>query len=415
MTRAPKPVRATLKALWREFQRCSNLYLPLYHELFRPWPDLSGYDAVDVGESFAKAFADHFQDDWEEWHGPDDVSFFGRFFGSDDGLEDFEKLAESAYLTVCEVGPTDPEYKHALPPEHGHHGWLKLLSDMAFGYPTPLLRCEFTVWDENERTGLEEELARLGTPEGGGTPYPLHPFHMRLVHSVFTSSMAAIELILDDDRGLLIDNNVWGLPISFSSGTDQAEVKRGEEHAVDQGEIAVEQKQEFLWPVLEFWYDGMWHLRFNTGDDIESGTFPQKQGFDAYQMLLSRPNVNISPETLLKLEGAVVQQAERSLPRKGLRRQLAHINKEIDDTINEERKQELRQQHAHLLERIEKAGGSVPSIPRLLTKRVDERFRRIRAEIKEQMPRFAEYLEGTITSEDCEFMYRPGPTRRTNS
>lgn len=226
MTKAPKPRRASLKALWREFRRCSYAYPPLYHDLFCPWPDLSQYGVDDVCKSFRQAFAPKFQDAWEEWHGPADVAFFGRFFGNNEGLDEFKRLAESAYLMVCEIGPDEPNFENFVyPVEHGYHGWPKLLNDMAYGYPTPLLRCEVNYWEVNEQTGIEEEeLVRVGTPENGGSPFPLHPFHWRLANSVFTSSMAAIELILDDDRGVLIGDWTWGFPLSFSTSNQEDEV-----------------------------------------------------------------------------------------------------------------------------------------------------------------------------------------------
>ncbi|HEX4129570.1 MAG TPA: hypothetical protein VHZ24_05970 [Pirellulales bacterium] len=219
-----KPIQASLKSLLREFTRCSHRYPPLYYELFCPSSDLSQYEAHEVCDSFRQAFADRFSDAWESWHGPDDVSFFGRFFGSSEGLEEFTRLAESAYLIVCEIGPSDPNFKNFNhSPDHGYHGWLKLLHDMAHGYPTPLLRCEFGVWDEGEKPRTEEELARIERLEENDAPYPLHPFHFRLTQSVFTSSMAAIELILDDEQGLLVGDWTWGFPISFSNGDDERE------------------------------------------------------------------------------------------------------------------------------------------------------------------------------------------------
>jgi hypothetical protein len=247
-TRAPKPVEATLKSLWREFRRCSDRYPPLYHELFGPWSDFSQFEAQDVCESFRQAFEDRFHDGWEEWHGSGDVPYFGRFFGNSEGLEEFKKLAESACLVMCEIGPTFENFVY--PVDLGFHGWLKLLNDMADGYPTPLLRCEYSVWDwdESDQARMFEEAERVGTLEDG-TPYPLHPVHWRLAHPLFMSSMAAIELILDADRGLLIGDSTLGLPVSFSGGIDEHEPVTPVTGATTQNETTVEMEEGFSAPL----------------------------------------------------------------------------------------------------------------------------------------------------------------------
>lgn len=425
MTRAPKPVRATLKALWREFRRCSNVYRPLHHELFLPWADisLSQYDVLDVCRSFRTAFADRFQDEWEKWHGPDDIRYFGRFFGSGDGLDEFTKLAESSYLTACEIGANESDSGfHSYPPEHGYHGWLNLLTDMAYGYPTPLLRCEFAVWDENERTGLEEELARVGSPEGGSPPYPLHPFRMRLVHPVFTSSMAAIELILDDDRGLLIGEPVWGLPISFSGRADEVEHVAVPQKAEEQAEPAEEREEGFFGPVRQFSYDGaVWHLASDTDHGGKPQLFlTEGKGFAVYSELLRQPNRMISPVDLLyythQIAMAVLGSEGRQDDTKGiskLRNEILRLTEEIAHTEDADLRTELERERKDLLSSkkfVQNEFGR-PRRERTpyeeFTNQVFGQLIRARNRIAIKMPRFAAYLRKAVRANGADFYYFP--------
>ena len=102
------------------------------------------YDVKDVCRSFREAYADKFGTGWEQWDGPDDVEFFGRFYGSPDGLEEFRIFAESARRLVCEMGVGDWDTDVL-----GYHGWLQLLENRAAQYPTPLLRRDEDIfmWD----------------------------------------------------------------------------------------------------------------------------------------------------------------------------------------------------------------------------------------------------------------------------
>lgn len=145
--RTPKAVRASLKALWREFNRCSNQYPPLYHEMFMHSYDLTRFDVGKVCESFRRAFHGKFGEGWEEWSGTKDCCVFGRFFGDGKGIEEFKRLAESAYLVVCEIDAMDVTTDSPRgytrdweggPLGYGYYGWLRLLHDMAHGYPPPV-------------------------------------------------------------------------------------------------------------------------------------------------------------------------------------------------------------------------------------------------------------------------------------
>ena len=429
MTRAPKAVRATLKALWREFRRCSQRYPPLYHEVV-DYPEalrvqLSQYDVLDVCKSYRQGFAEHFNEDWECWHGPDDVAFLGRFFGNSEGIEEFTEYAESAYWVISAIDPGDYYVKNSYDSGQGwgYHGWLKLLHEMAIGYPTPLLRMTGRIVLEEYRP------AYLATPESEGVPYPADVCCLGLAHSVFTSSMAAIEIILNDSNALLIGEDTTGIPISFSEPSGKKPVRHlqqtpesGQPHSKqDTNSWPTEpQKHLFLPPILEFYFDGAWHLQFDTGNNKETGSFPKTKGFEAYRMLLSQPNIHCSAPDLLQLQGRVVLGAEKSGPeiigeegRTELDREIEQLKHEFEDCLNPGRQQELLEELEGLSRRKNAARGrrgwprTMPTVGRLHTKRLHGQFKRIRDMIRREMPIFAEYLGCTVPAEGGDFSYRP--------
>jgi hypothetical protein len=166
-----------------------------------------------------------------------------------------------------------------------------------------------------------EVLKQRGTPEGGGTPYPLHPLHSMLAHSVFTSSMVAIDYLLDHSRAFPIGEADWPSPFSFwverpeeeepPADQDKAEGE-GEEITVAQQNkeaeqvAATEQTKETVQKVnriqpsvLEFNFDDLiWTLRFHTGTKVEHWRFHDSAGLHVYRKLLSQPNVRLRADTL---------------------------------------------------------------------------------------------------------------------
>ncbi len=428
MASAPKSVRSSLKSIWREFNRCADRYPPLFHEMmetcdFRPAP-------LGVCDSFRKAFTDRFDDEWEQWHGPVDW-FFGRFYGNGEGLQEFKKLAKSAYMVLCTVRSEHSEFS-VYQDNWGWHGWMRLLHYMAYGYPTPLLRGTFDRWGNWGSDSTEEEVAAFGTPDDDGAPYPLHPFHWRLEHSVFVSSASAIELIVDDDRGLLVGEWTFGLPISYSGrSAEPVEVADDEEQAdtedTEPSEITEERDPDIKWPILDFRYDGVWHLEFDYGGGIEKGTYPDKAGFSAYQMLLRQRGKWIPTEDLLELQGAVVEESAGSGERKFGPEGMAQLSKEIEArraTLVWEQDSDERIRLMDELEDLEKRKKSairkfgqprtLPGTGQKLTKRLHEQFRQIRrmlVEDKNPMYRLALHLEGTVAAEGEGFRYTPPMSR----
>jgi hypothetical protein len=410
---APKPIRAALKALRRQFERCSRLYPAIYHELFEPWwdLDLSGSTVEAVYGAFRDADAETFGDQWQEWHGPADIAYFGRFYGSDgQGLDEFRKLAESAYLVLREIDPSLPD--------QNYHGWVRMLHTMAHGHPTPLLRSEFDVWQLEG--AAESELEKWGT-SADGVRYPLHPFHWALVHDVFASSIAAIDLILDDESGLLVGPFIAEFPISFSTRNESQSIADFEGEPSDGPQEPI-QEPTALGPVREFRFDGVWHLQYDAADHIEAATLPDEPGLRVYKFLLDRPNPDklFSPLTLLKETSQIKTSVESTaevddvIGRLGLAElsgEIKRLQHDIDDTVDPLRQSELEEKLRGLLATKRSAVNPFGRSRKLGGSRVDStihaQLKRARDRIEKQMPEFARYLKRTITANGGDFAYHP--------
>lgn len=420
---ASKPVRVTLKGIWRQFKKCSYTYQPLLHELFVPAENRSVASACLVSEtskapkvwqSFKEAYQDHFKDGWEEWHGPRNGDFFGRFYGCGDALKEYQRLADSTNLVMREIDDTLPH--------DGSEGWTRILHDLAHGFPTPLLRSEFTVWEDRQIDDLSSDQIHewCSEPEKGGVPYPLHPFHWKLTHDVVTSSMAAIEVILDDEGALLVGDASWGISFSFPR-----EIEDETEDEIE-GEIEDEETAELGPPpvtgrVRKFEFDGTWHLEFDTGKGIEKATFSKSKGLSIYEVLLKQPEKFFSAgELLVKVgqvkgfeEGSKADYTYDCKEKKELRTRIDEVKKEIDDTVNVERLQELEEELSQLKNQwasdVSHFGRSKklndPEERRKM--QVKSQIFRARQKIAIHMPRFGEYLRVTVKVVGGDFSYHP--------
>ncbi len=324
--------RGTLKALRREFRRCSNQYPALYHEQWQPHHSLAEYDLEEVCGSFRKAFAEELGDGWQEWNMPDDVevSSFGRYFGSGDGLSEFETLAESVYWVVGAIDfrPADlgesfvvsfnaPMFRSMLPErgDRGYDDWLSLLYRIGLEYPSPLLTCGHRMWALGKGPD-DASIDSLGQKEGG-SPFPLHPYHLFIRQPLFAASVAAIDIILGKPRfvavGAEIDPDKLLAAFEELENADFAAVEELEQ--ADGGKppsqprrLTVQAEESLQWPVLDFTLIGEnWHLKFDTGHGIEEHPFPDYEGFCVYAKLLRNPNIRISPE---ELEGMVLPEPD---------------------------------------------------------------------------------------------------------
>ncbi|MEN6495861.1 MAG: hypothetical protein ABFD16_16385 [Thermoguttaceae bacterium] len=370
MTTMTKPVRFALKALWREFKRCSERYPPLYCDLFSP----------DDYDNFKDSYSG-----WHEWQSEEGGQQY-RFYGNPDGLPEFTSLADSAFLVLSKLGQRK---------EGDYLSWVSLLHHHAFTTPTSLLRGS---------THVDEK----APPRGKIGPYSFQPQFTRLAHSLYLSSMALCEILVDPDKVLWLDE--------YSQVYEhEAEEEREVGHAADeQPEI------DLTPPLLQFSFDGVWCLRTTT----ETGRFPDAKGFAAYRKLVTQPGVGMKSEELLGLHGAVVASAESAGSpgaelldldgEKTVWKEIELLQKEADDTIAQDRLREIQDRQNELFEIVKKAkdrGGNrrtMPIIARTLANRVHSQLRNARTMIRKQMPELAEHLKANTTSQGGLFIYRPG-------
>jgi|GEM_PF-4994338 len=417
---APKPVRDALMGVRQQFDRCSRLYAPIFHELFAPWMDmdLGGSDVDEVCGAFYCAYMPEFMDQWQEWHGPEDARYFGRFYGHyGAGLYDFQRLAESAYLVLQSVD--------RCLSDDGYHGWLKIVHDMAHSYPTPLLRSDSDTWYLEEPT---EEVLESYTETDAGIRYPLHPLHWVLKHDVFASSMAAIDLILDPDRAILVGDWIDEFPVCF--GEESESESRFDRTVTDSGLKETEMSPRFNPPILQFRFDGSWHLAFDAGTSIEKATIPQRRrdGLAVYRTLIENPGKPFSWVTLLR-ETSQIQTAEvggakpddmfDALGLADLREELQRLEREIDDTVDFERRRKLEEEQKDLLKTASVTKDRWGRPRKLGQKRhvaaIQMQLKRARDRIKDQMPQFAEYLRRMVSADGTDFKYEPLTASRSGN
>lgn len=372
-TNPTKPMRAALKAVWREFRRCADRYAPLYHELFQPCDSDEQHqdDGLSVCAAFREANKDRFAAPWEEWHATEDGQLFGRFTGAAEGLDEFRRLAESGYLVVLELGLGWPDY--------GYQGWLMLIHEMANSYATPLLRSELSHWglEHLADTDYDDQVFDLtekwAVPTDGSVSYPLHPFHWTLHGNVFTASMAAVELILDADKALLVGDYIGDFPLAI---VDQSEDRSGShvygEHGrtseieIDAAEVCSSAGTKGApdiaashGPLRRFAFSqkwNRWEIRFDE-DNPNDTIVPDLQGLHYIAILLRHPDsemwyweLNVeagfgvppSAQQIAILEAACSKQEiiGKSEMRE-LRRHIQSVGEELACTLNPERRAEL--------------------------------------------------------------------------
>jgi len=177
-------------------------------------------------------------------------------------------------------------------------------------------------------------------------------------------------------------------------------------------------------PVLQFQFDGAtWHLKFGA----ETGHFTKDMhGFRLYETLIKNPDTDLMVLDLEQKAGL-----GRSITEKGgqgradaavdptglkkIRERLQELQREIDDTVNEERIAELKQQRQDILtyhdKQVNKHGR--PRSIGVLTEleqarvRVHNSLTRARELIAKSMSAFAKYLENTIQWNSPCWSYRP--------
>ena len=208
--RLDKPFRANLRAVWREFKRCSEMYRPLYHEqLYCPARDNERMLTKDEWENFIVANPEPDDPDanWWIWNRMSPVFGLGRFWGCPDGLHEFKMLAESAAVVFDEM---------ELPiTSTCFLGWLQFIHELSCGNQLPLLLSTHSVWDgvyNSLHDYGDEHLSKWHcTPDGAGD-YPHHPYRLLLKHSVFIASMTLIESVLDPDSVMITSDALDEFP-----------------------------------------------------------------------------------------------------------------------------------------------------------------------------------------------------------
>jgi hypothetical protein len=143
---------------------------------------------------------------------------------------------------------------------------------------------------------------RIATRKEGCAPFPVDVYCTRLVHSVFTSSMAAIEMILDDENAMLVGDMTSGIPVSFSSSEEiSSKPKRSPKKGTPKAENAKDTQKDSSPEAIRgtkgatvelpqniFRLEGQtWHLRFVDGTYVEDGHFRDTLGFRHHAKVLA--------------------------------------------------------------------------------------------------------------------------------
>ncbi len=446
-----EPLRASLMAIWSEMSRASQRYPALYHQRFSD-PMLVGPGLISE-EAFA-AFQGMFPDkEWASWERTPDGSYWGRFHGKKDGLDEFERLAESAYLVLH-------EFNSELPEGHGFHGWLNVIHDMARDFPTPLLRTRYGVWGiDPQPTGDKfDEVVNLWENSATARFRP-HPFFNELVHNVFTSSMSAIELILAPEKALLVGEWLDDFPVILYRFEDEPssepELDGSQRHhpasdVQDQSDKGSKRlvEEKITRPIVEMAFDGAtWQFRYEFAGIKESGPITtDMKGFTMYQAILKhdgderwsseefereaglgRPKVfYLNTGTVdadaesrkavfdsegdgepIVLQGASTDQIIDDKDRRQLLNDIESLQKELETCQNLERSEEIEQQLERLIARRSRSvniRGKSRTVncteEEKARKRVTNRLSAARNMLMKSMPTLAQYLLMTVKNDN---------------
>jgi len=360
-----KPFRSNLKAIWREFKRCSEMYRPLYHdELLFVFRGEGWRSSIPLSDAHCLWFTnanlpEKDRNEWWSWERMPMCAAIGRFSGFPDGLQEFKKLAETAAILFDEM-----EFDIR---DRNYHAWLHLLHGLAGWHQLPLLRSKvhpprqyddsppkFQTFDLEELQVLAEKWH--GTPDGG-PEYPIHRCTYFLVHSVFISSMALIEAILDPDSVVFTSS-------AIESNFDRvlgALVVPNEEQSAITPELAINVSSDKN--VFKKVADKIWLVQFVEGDiEPERELVREQLGFYHIQTLLSSEK---QPVSYLELDAA----SPKSNVRRGAAETLRVPDEDeyhdgsqgrrsgtgVFDVVDAETISDLRRRRQQLLTEIEKA------------------------------------------------------------
>ena len=414
--RIPKPIQVSLNALLREFTRCSNRYFPLFHERFVPTGNLASHSNDDVCRAFRNANGEHFGDGWEEWDGPESPCSLERFYGYEDGLCEFRQLGDSIQLIVRELDPSRPDT--------GYLGWLDFLYEMAHGYPTPLLRCTVNRWNERaieDWSGDQPD----STGSHDNVQIPLFPLHFALSNNLFTSSVSAVELMLDDEGALLVGEWTGGFPISFPS--------ENHEGILDPNKFIDFSEEELQGPIKSFAFlekIERWALRHQLGNEVADVTFEYRSGYEILDVLFRHPNEWHSASRLLQLAGVadVPTPKDEAAMNSGnagtdllddaaisaYKKRIATINEDLPATVNSERRRELKSERqsiqATLKKDTDQRGKSrkfTDTTTDAPVKLIQTQLIRCRTHISKYIPQFTTFMKTCCRRDGGQWIYEP--------
>jgi hypothetical protein len=457
-----KPFRIALKSLWREFRRASTMYPSLFHERYyfctAQAKDEFTFDPFDDKPVMANSFRDQplclapeywsafikvnkegnnpMWDDseWDRFEVFTDWRYCGRFFGNPSGLEEFKRLADSLCLVLCEFDSSISSWLNVSPKDEirgysgaggfsdatkPYCGTLNILHEMV-GYPTPLL------WANHWRlSGVEFECPPnfVAGLSFASKPFPsdstLYLVCTALVNNVFTSTMGAIQNILNPGNMLLVgDDFVLPRPSSSFFLAPKA-VQQGSDVAVEtksdaQSTTALERVET---PAFRFRLVGeLWDVQYGE----EKGHFRDLEGFRHIFKLLASPDKAIESMELQGLGDSPVAN-ENMTPQRAVDRETASI------VMNEIAKRELQiaeakeegnQAHASKLQkeciklkeylgegRLRRLGA--PSPRERSRKAVSNAIKRAKDKLKESMPGFVKFLDQSVLARNSSWIYTP--------
>lgn len=399
LRRLNKPFEANLRALWREFKRCSQMYRPLYSDQltffkpspFQPWlaatettqpvEDANHWDDLDkpLSEESWLAFTKTHQpgeaaNEWWVWERVPFGKEIHRYSGCPDGLEEFRKLAESAAILFEEM----EIFEKAV----SHHSWTHFLHWMAACYQMPLLRSKqilpagmgnYEIRSKAPRShppylvAPDEPLEIWFRPVFGEIPnYPSNWITRRLIHNVFTSSMTLIEAVLDPDSvvyvSFLTDRS------SMDAVLGPPEVAPDDEATVNSSDFTINfppNKNIFKHVTGKTWF-----IQFVEGGiESERGHIDGTEGFYLIQKVLSSDKQPVSPIDLyaaIPEKGIELSEADDKLRRakkdaddEGMPRRRSGSGTGVFDMADPEAIKDYRNRRKELLAFIEQAQPNV--------------------------------------------------------
>lgn len=167
-------------------------------------------------EAFARRAAQ--PQTWEEWHLLADGEGLIRFYGDHAALDDFNRMAESGWLTLAALERLPEPSLITLGADSDLCGWMSAVFETALAAMTPTLHLKYEQWglDEDEVDDLNKFDSAYWFGEGDER-HPAHPFVQSLTRDLFVSSAEAIGCWLDPDHVLTVDVRLDDLSIRLPS------------------------------------------------------------------------------------------------------------------------------------------------------------------------------------------------------